>query len=1024
MEKQPFNLARWGIEHPSLLVYLILTILISGGAAFFKLGQRDLPTYAIKTMVISVQWPGASANQMMQFVTDPIETKLLEVPWLKDVSSFSKPGETFLLVSIEDFMPNGAALMRERFYDIRKKVGDITHLLPEGVQGPLFNDEFGHIYSMMYGFNSHDFEPAELKNFVEQARNAVTRIESVEKAILYGVQAEKIYVEIDDKRLALLNLDPIRIATLLRSHNAMQNNGRIEGAERYFDLRLNDQFSSLEEIAQMPIAMPDGSVIKLMDIARVYRGYQDPARFKMRVNGEPAIGLAITMREGSQLLDMAEEVKTVMARFQQQLPAGIEVALVADQPASVQQSIDKFLVKLTVAIIIVLLVSYFSLGLRTGIVVALAIPLVLGVVFVAMFIGDIDITRISLGALVISLGLLVDDAMIVVELMHVKLEQGWDRLKAATYAYSSTSAPMLSGTLIAAAGFMPVFIVDASPREILGDLFVVLAIALVTSWVVAVLFTPFLAHKILATPSAAGNHSGASEDLYQTPLYRKFRSLVSCCMTHHWKVVLLGLFLFGCTVVGLKQVTIEFFPDNDRPEVLVDVWFTEGTTYTEMESKVGQIEALLADDQGVEHYLTYVGGDTLRVQNDMFVEQPNANYTKVIAIASDLEARERLKLKLADYFAHHLPSLRTRVYNLPYGMPFAYPVQYRITGEDPAVIDTISKKLQAIVASHPATSDVHDNRREPLMTIGVELDLTRVAAAGLDPQRLSLALSAMLDGLPVTHYREDNDLIAVVMRNSGANRYNLDQLQSLQLAIGNGNSVPLSQLARFEYRFEEGVIRRYNGYRAATVLALLPSGVQTLEVDSELKPQLDSLRASLPLGYQIDGGGQVEVSAIVDSQLGKTLPFLLFTILTILMFQLNSMAKMVLVLATVPLGLLGVVTALLLLDLPFGLVARLGVLALAGIIIRNSVILIDQIDQDLEAGASPWEAVLESTVRRARPIVLTALAAILAMIPLANDYFWGPMAIAMMSGLLVATVLTLLLFPALYCAWYRVKLAN
>ena len=1024
MEKQPFNLARWGIEHPSLLVYLILTILISGGAAFFKLGQRDLPTYAIKTMVISVQWPGASANQMMQFVTDPIETKLLEVPWLKDVSSFSKPGETFLLVSIEDFMPNGAALMRERFYDIRKKVGDITHLLPEGVQGPLFNDEFGHIYSMMYGFNSHDFEPAELKNFVEQARNAVTRIESVEKAILYGVQAEKIYVEIDDKRLALLNLDPIRIATLLRSHNAMQNNGRIEGAERYFDLRLNDQFSSLEEIAQMPIAMADGSVIKLMDIARVYRGYQDPARFKMRVNGEPAIGLAITMREGSQLLDMAEEVKTVMARFQQQLPAGIEVALVADQPASVQQSIDKFLVKLTVAIIIVLLVSYFSLGLRTGIVVALAIPLVLGVVFVAMFIGDIDITRISLGALVISLGLLVDDAMIVVELMHVKLEQGWDRLKAATYAYSSTSAPMLSGTLIAAAGFMPVFIVDASPREILGDLFVVLAIALVTSWVVAVLFTPFLAHKILATPSAAGNHSNASEDLYQTPLYRKFRSLVSYCMTHHWKVVLLGLFLFGCTVVGLKQVTIEFFPDNDRPEVLVDVWFTEGTTYTEMESKVGQIEALLADDQGVEHYLTYVGGDTLRVQNDMFVEQPNANYTKVIAIASDLEARERLKLKLADYFAHHLPSLRTRVYNLPYGMPFAYPVQYRITGEDPAVIDTISKKLQAIVASHPATSDVHDNRREPLMTIGVELDLTRVAAAGLDPQRLSLALSAMLDGLPVTHYREDNDLIAVVMRNSGANRYNLDQLQSLQLAIGDGNSVPLSQLARFEYRFEEGVIRRYNGYRAATVLALLPSGVQTLEVDSELKPQLDSLRASLPLGYQIDGGGQVEVSAIVDSQLGKTLPFLLFTILTILMFQLNSMAKMVLVLATVPLGLLGVVTALLLLDLPFGLVARLGVLALAGIIIRNSVILIDQIDQDLEAGASPWEAVLESTVRRARPIVLTALAAILAMIPLANDYFWGPMAIAMMSGLLVATVLTLLLFPAIYCAWYRVKPAN
>ena len=1022
MEREPFNLARWGIERSSLLIYLILVILISGAAAFFQLGQRDLPTYAIKTMVVSAQWPGATAAEMAQLVADPIESKLLEVPWLKDVSSFSKPGETWLLVNIEDFMPNGDTLMRERFYDIRKKVGDIIHQLPTGVRGPFFNDEFGDIYSILYGFNSRDHSPAELKDIVEQARNTVARIDSVEKAVLYGVQPEKVFVELDDKRLATLGVDPLRVAMLLRDHNTVQKSGRVEGEQRYYQLRLNDRFRSVADIAAMPVSVPggnvSGNVIRLDDIARVYRGYQDPARFTMRVNGEPAIALAITMRAGSQLLSMSEEVDRVMAAFATELPAGVEMALVADQPSTVRASIDRFLFKLLVAVAIVLLVSYFTLGMRTGVVVALAIPLVLGTVFVAMFIFGIDITRVSLGALVISLGLLVDDAMIVVELMHVKLEQGWERMKAATFAYTATSKPMLSGTLIAAAGFMPVFIVDASPREILGDLFLVIAFALITSWIVAVVFTPFLAFNILRP------HGGSVEnqvDIYQSRNYQRFRALVAWCMRHNLVVIAIATLLFLLTVFGLQRVTAEFFPDNDRPEALVDVWFPEDTSFKQMEQQVAQIEKLLSDAPEVANYVTYIGGDTLRVQNDMFVEQPNANYTKVIAIATDLAARERLKTRLRTYFSHNLPELRTRVYNLPYGVPFDYPVRYRITGEDPQILQQINQQLQASIASHPAIFDIHDNQRDPLMTIGIELDLARVAASGTTPQLLTLALNSMLDGLPATNYREDNDLIAVVMRNQADNRYNLDRLETLQVPVGNGKTVPLSELARFDYRFEESIIWHYNAFNSITVLAQLADGVLTLEVDKDLKPQLDELRATLPPGYQIDAGGMVEVSALVDTQLGKTLPFLVVTLLTILMFQLNSMSKMALVLATVPLGLIGVVAALLLFDLPFGMVARLGVLALSGIIIRNSIILIDQIDQDLAAGATLWQAVLESTVRRSRPIILTALAAILAMIPLASDYFWGPMAVAMMSGLLVATVLTLLVFPAVYCAWYRVK---
>ena len=1030
MKDNSRNLALWGIEHSSLLIYLIIVMLIAGTAAFFQLGQRDLPVFAIKTMVVSAKWPGASAEEMSQFVTDPIETKLLEVPWLKDVTSFSKPGETWLIVNTEDFMPDGKTRMKDRFYDVRKKLSDIAHQLPSGVQGPFFNDEFGDIYSMVYSFNSDTYSFAELKNYAEKARNALVRIEPVEKAILYGVQEEKIFVEIDDKRIAALGIDPLRVASLLRSHNEVQNNGQIEGQQAYYRLHLNDRFRSIQDIAHMPIGTREQRVIYLEDIARVYHGYEDPPRFRVRANGKPSISLAITMRNGSQLLDMSDQVSEVMTGFINNLPVGINVALIADQPESVRDSINRFLLKLLIAVLIVLVVCYFSLGLRTGLIVALAIPMVLGTVFVLMYIWGVDLTRVSLGALVIALGLLVDDAMIVVELMHVKLEQGWDRLKAATFAYTSAAMPMLSGTLIAAAGFLPVFIVNASPRDILGDLFVVISSALISSWVIAVLFTPFLSYKLLkhgaknktesASPSLHSNQS-SQDAVYQSPNYQKFRTIVAWCMTHYRWVIGASLLCFVLTIIGLQKVKMQFFPDNDRSEVLIDIWFPEGAAYRHMEEKITQIEAQIASYEGAKDYVAYVGGDTLRAQNDMYVEQPNANFAKIIIIAEDLAARERLKTHLKHYFATHLPSLRSRVYSLTYGLPFSYPVQYLITGDDPEKLGQISEQMKALLKTHPATREVHDNRREQRMGVNITLDLPRLAALGGDPARLAQSLSSMLDGVPVTHYRDGNDLIAVVIRNHSENRQNLDMLESLQIPIGNGKTAPLSELASIDYRFDSSVLWRHNGYRAITVQALLEGDIQNFEVHTQISTKLNALIDTLPNGYNIEAVGEVEISQMVDRQLAKTLPFVVVVILTLLMLQLNSMKKMALVLMTVPLGLIGVVSILLVMDLPFGLVARLGVLALVGIIIRNTIILIDQIDQDLASGASPWEAVLESTVRRARPIILTALAAILAMIPLMTDYFWGPMAVTMMNGLWVATLLTLLVFPAMYVAWYKIK---
>ncbi|MEC9339905.1 MAG: efflux RND transporter permease subunit [Pseudomonadota bacterium] len=1008
-----FNIAAWGIHHPSLLNFLMIAILITGVFAYTQLGQRDLPEFAIKVMVVSVRWPGASAAQVELQAVDPLEAKLYELPWLDNITSFSKPGEAFLIINVEEFTPDAANRMDDLWYQVRKKVDDIRPLLPSGIQGPFFNDEFGDIYGILYTISSATADPARLKDAAEQLRAALRTIDNVEKTVVYAQRPEAVYVEIDHQRLQTLGLPVRTISQTLRGYNEIVPAGEVAGPDRLYAVRTGAGLRTLNEIRALPLpADGTGPLRRLGDLAAVTRGYEDPPRFHLRANGQDAVALAITLREGSQMLEVSRAVAEAVEMAAANLPAGIEVNRVADQPAVVAHALDRFIVKLLIAVAIVLAVSYLTLSWRAGLVVATAIPLVLGIVFVTMYYSGHEITRVSLGALVIALGLLVDDAMIVIEMMHVKLEQGWERVKAATYAYEVTAFPMLTGTLIAAAAFLPIYLINASPREILGPLFVVIATALPASWVVAVLFSPYLASRLMRL-----DPGHAPTDPYQQPLARRVRALVSWCMYHRRRVLGGTLLLFLLALAGFPHVRTALFPDNDRPEVLADIWFPEGSNLEAMQQRLAPLEQWLLDQPQVEHHLLYLGGDTLRAQNDMYIEQPNHNYAKLIAVVDTLENREAFKLQLDRHFADQIPGVRYRVYSLSYGLPFAYPVLYRVLGPERSELRQWAGALLGIVAKHPATMETHTNEREPRPVARLAIDPLQAARFGLTPAGVAERLSAQLGTEPVTYLRDGNDRVAVYLRDAHAHRQRLDTLAQLPLGPGGPR---LSQLATVQVTQEPGILWRYDGMPMIRVQAKLPTGALPGEVHRDLQSDIARLRADLPPGYRLELDGELELTSTIDRILAGTLPLVAAIVLGLLMVQTQSFSGMLLVLATAPLALIGIVPVLLLTDLPFGMPSRMGAIALMGIIIRNSIILMDQVTQDLDRGLDRWEAVLESTVRRARPIVLTALAAALAMVPLTIDYFWGPMAVVMIAGLMTATVLTLLVFPALYCAWYRV----
>lgn len=1009
------NLSLWALNHQALVRYLIIMLMLAGIYSYSHLGQLENPDFTIKMMVVRATWQGATAHEMEQQVIDKIEKKLQETPWLHALRSYSKPEEGVIFVELKDY--TNPKDVPDTWYQVRKKVADIWGTLPSGVGGPYFDDEFGDTYGAVFAFTGDGFDYAELKDYVNKVRQNLLQIDSVSKVNLVGEQAEKVYIELSHSKLAALGMSPTVIISTLQAQNAITPAGSVSTASDKVYLRVSGDFDSVDNIRKIDI-QANGNHFKLGDIAHVYRGFIDPSVYKMRYMGKEAIGLAVSMRKGGDVLVLGKELETTMERVKADLPVGIEVHQVSDQPHVVKFAIKSFVKVLAEAIIIVLIVSFLSLGLRTGLVVALSIPLVLAITFIFMMFFHIDLQRISLGALIIALGLLVDDAMIAVEMMALKLEQGWDKVRAATFAYTSTAFPMLAGTLISAAAFLPVGIAKSAAGEYVFSMFAVVIIALLVSWVVAVVFIPYLGFILLRAPTKPEEEH---PDVYQKRFYRIFRSMVTFCVRYRKSVMLITLLAFFGSVYGFRFVEQQFFPSSDRPELLVDLRLSEGSSFEATQHEILKMEELLKTDSNIVNYVSYVGGGSPRFYLSLNPELLNTNFGQMVLMTKDQVAREVVLKRLNEALAKDFPSVRGRVSRLENGPPVGYPVQFRIQGDDTEKLREIGEQVATIMRKNPNTREVHLDWNEKIKTVKLQVDQDKARSLNISSQTLAQNLNMFISGAPITEFREQDELIQVVGRAVPEERSQLGALPLLNIHLDNGKVVPLSQLVQVQQGFEDGIIWRRNRVPTITVRADIADNVQAPDVTMQINPELDAIRAKLPIGYHIDIGGALEESAKSQKPIGDVVPIMLVTILTILMIQLHSMQRAILVLLTAPLGLIGMTIFLILLQRPFGFVAMLGAISLAGMIMRNSVILVDQIEQDKEAGLPLWHAIIESTVRRFRPIMLTAAAAILSMIPLSENVFWGPMAVAIMGGLLVATVLTLFFLPALYAAWFRVK---
>jgi len=1010
------NLSDWALRHQSFVAYLLAVILLTGGLAYFTLGRAEDPEFTIKTMVVSAEWPGATAREMELQVTDRLEKKLQETPWLDYVQSYSEPGRCFIFVNLKDYAPNAA--VPDAWYQVHKKLNDIAHTLPEGMHGPFFNDEFGDTYGTIYAFTADGFTHAELKDAVDDVRQELLRIPSVAKVDLIGVQQEKVYIEMSHRKLATLGIDPMIIAQTLRQQNSMNPAGSIDAPSDKIYLRVSGDLKSVAAIREIGIEA-NGRQFRLGDIARVYRGYAEPMTPKFRYQGEDAIGLAISMTKGGDILELGGQLSAEIDRLASNLPVGIDVHQVSDQPRVVKHSVNEFMKSLIEAVVIVLAVSFVSLGWRTGLVVALSIPLVLAFTFLVMKLLGIDLQRISLGALIIALGLLVDDAIISVEMMVVKMEQGWDRIKAATFAYTSTAFPMLTGTLVTVAAFTPVGFAKSSAGEYCFSIFAVVAIALLASWLVAVIFTPYVGYLILPDYKNHDLHDEA--EVYRRGIYPRFRRLIAGCLRHRRWVLTATAVLFLLAMGAFRQIEQQFFPFSDRPEILVDLTLPQGSSILTTEQETRKAEALLKDDPDIVNFVSYVGAGSPRFYLPLDQQLEHNNFAQIVVLTQDLAARERLLARLRKAFDNDFTLLRARLNRLENGPPVGYPVQFRVSGRDIEQTRRIAEEVAKIMRTNPSTLDVQMNWGEPSKAVHLEVDQDKARVLGVSSQDISLLLNTLLSGLEITDYREDNKLIKVLGRSEADERRDPSLIEEINIQARNGKAVPLSQLVHIEYGFEEGIVWRRDRFPTFTVRSDIRDDIQAPEVTAQIEPLLEPLRAKLPDGYRIELGGAVEGSKKAEASINKVMPLMLFSLVTLLMMQLQSIKRTVIVLMTAPLGMIGVTLFLLIFGMPFGFVATLGVIALAGMIMRNSVILVDQIDQDIAAGVRPWDAVIEAAVRRLRPILLTAAAAILAMIPLADSVFWGPMAVAIMGGLLIATVLTPLFVSALYAAWFGIR---
>ena len=1011
------NLSEWAIRHRALVRFLMVIFLVSGVWAYSHLGQKEDPDFTFKAMLVRVVWPGADAQTTQLQVTDRLEKKLLEHPDLDYIRSYTKPGEAVLLVSLRESTP--AKDVANAWYQVRKKVGDIRGQLPADIKGPFFNDEFGDTFGNVYAFTADGFSYEELRRYVEYAKREALRLPDVAKVDLIGEQDEKIYLTLDSARLAGLSLDVQQVWKALREHNTVEPAGTFETPTDRLLVRPTGELSSVEAVKNVLI-YANGRSFRVGDVAQVTRGFVSPPTFKMRFDGKEALGLAISMKKGGDVIRLGEALSGLMAQVKTELPVGITVSPVSDQPRVVKNSINEFMHSLIEAVVIVLAVSFISLGMRTGVVVALSIPLVLAMTFLAMYFANIDLQRISLGSPIIALGLLVDDAIIAVEMMALKLEQGWTRLHAATFAYTHTAFPMLTGTLITAATFLPVGFAKSNAGEYTFSLFSVVGLALVISWFVAVLFTPLMGYALLREHPAAGSEGHA--DVYQKPFYLRFRRMVEWSLDHRKTVIAATLLAFLLSIVSFKLfVQQQFFPASSRVELLVDFWLPQSASYEATEREVKRMEAALAGDKGVVSVTSYVGGGSPRFYLPLDQQQQHLNYAQMMVMTQDEHVRETVKQKIATLLDNDFPMARGRVIRLENGPPVGYPVQFRVSGADPAVLRTIAGQVETLMREHPGTRAVNHDWGEQVKALRVQIDQDKARALGLSSQTLSRQLQTLISGAVVTEFRDNDRTLEVVARLNGAERTAVSQLENLMVQTSSGRFVPVAQVATVTYAPEESIVWRRNRLPTITVRADAAEGVQASDIALALWPKLQALEKTLPVGYHIALGGSLESSQNAQQAIGAVQPLMLVIVLCLLMFQLQSFQRTLIVLLTAPLGLIGVTLTLIAFSAPFGFVAMLGVIALAGMIMRNSVILVAQIEDDIAEGIERWEAVIGATVRRFRPIMLTAAAAILAMIPLTRSTFWGPMAVAIMGGLLVATVLTLLFLPALYAAWFKVK---
>ncbi|WP_099561024.1 efflux RND transporter permease subunit [Stenotrophomonas maltophilia] len=1043
-----FNLSEWALSNRPLVLFAMLAFALIGAWSYKHLGQSEDPPFTFKAMVVRTLWPGATAEQVSRQVTEPLEKALMNTGEYEFIRSYSRPGESQIIFMARDSLRSRQ--IPDLWYQVRKRVGDIRPTLPREIVGPFFNDEFGDTYGNIYALTGKGFDYAVMRDYADRIQLELQRVPDVGKIDLVGLQDEKVWIELSNTRLATLGVSMQQVQQALADQNAVTGTSFFETATDRVQLRVTGQFNDIEAIRQFPIRAGDRTV-HLGDIAEVKRGFADPASPKMRFMGEEAIGLAVAMKDGGDILKLGANLDAEFERLQKTLPAGMQLRKVSDQPQSVEESVGEFVQVLTEAVVIVLLVSFFSLGLRTGLVVGVTIPLVLAMTFFVMHYFDIGLHKISLGALVLALGLLVDDAIIAVEMMATKMEQGYDRLRAASFAWESTAFPMLTGTLITAAGFLPIATAASSTGEYTRSLFQVVTIALVVSWIAAVLFIPYLGDKMLPDlfnpqPPKPGSLSarwhakrqqwadrypalanliappqhGHDHDPYQRPFYRSFRRFLDTCLRHRWWVIAATIGLFVFSLMMFRFVPQQFFPDSTRPELMVDIELAEGASLRSTQAQAEKLEKLLSSREGIANYVSYVGTGSPRFYLPLDQQLPATNFAQFVVLAKDITSRESTRDWLLHEVIPKFPDVQMRVTRLENGPPVGYPVQMRISGEHIEKVQAIARQVEAKVRENPHVMNVNLDWSEPSKVVRLVVDQERARALGVSSAQVSQFLSSSLAGQSVSVYREGNRQIEMLLRGPADERNQLELLSSLSMPTANGGSITLSQVATMEYGFEDGIIWHRNRLPTVTVRADISDGMQALDVVHQILPTLDGIRAELPSGYLLETGGTVEDSARGQNSIKAGMPLFL-VVATLLMLQLRSFSRAAMVLVTAPLGIIGATLFLLLFRAPFGFVALLGTIALAGMIMRNSVILIDQIQQDIDAGHDRWHSIIDATVRRFRPIVLTALAAVLAMIPLSRSAFYGSMAISIMGGLIVGTVLTLVFLPALYAAWFRVK---